>query len=178
VQPGPTTVDGGDGNDNLSVSFPNARIDGGPGDDYIGAVDGQTIVCGPGADTVFLNSSDRVGAGCAPHVGGLQRGAIVRVALRTRSLRITGGALDRRAIVTVTVRQPPRTARQPGRVLAQATRVVPAGPLRVNLRLHRAGVRALGDGRTRMVGLTLVTRSPSGDGDTERIGALGRVRQG
>ena len=145
---GPSTMDGGPGNDSLrSIGVRDLRMIGGDGDDrLIGLADGVTseIDCGPGADVTRIGVEDRPGAGCAPHV---------------TELRLTGritvtGRISAAATVTLTV-----LTRARERLASGTLRARRAGRLRRTLR--QTGIL-----RSSNVVVRITTRGGAGDRGT------------
>lgn len=126
---GPMALDGGPGNDVLTVRHdgPYATLPGGLRPGMAAPV---TVVCGPGADRWSAGPYDLVGDGCAPTLTG------VTTATVSRAFR--EGALTAAASGTVTLWRLNDWG-QPRERIAQGAFGASSGPLGVSLRRTRAG---------------------------------------
>ena len=155
---GPSTMDGGPGNDSLkSIGVRDLRMIGGDGNDrLIGLADDvvSEIDCGPGADVTRIGVEDRPGAGCAPHVTELRLAGRGRIAVT--------GRVSAAATLKVTV-----LTRAQERLASGTLRARRAGRLRGTLRQIRPS-------RSANVVVRITTRG--GGGDRETVSYATRLR--
>ncbi len=156
--PGPYTVDGGDGDDEISLQHrgPGMKLSGGEGDDRLYATATGpapvAIECGPGADRWAAYPRDTPGDGCAAHLAG--------ITTKTVSRRFREGALTARAAGSVTLKRREGKSGFGKETVARATFSTAPGPLRLTLKTR-------GRFRPRLrVFVTIVTRTATDRGET------------
>jgi hypothetical protein len=172
---GEVRVDGGDGDDQLVILGESAAADviGGAGDDNIFTAEsgGNRVDCGAGADRTDPDFDDQLGAGCAPHLGGLKvKGRVAHYDKRSNRLRFTDGRLTRAATVKFTVYRAANDRRR--EAIASGTLTLKAGKLRGALRVTGGGAARLRKTpRISVYVKTVVTEKGSRDRETNFFAA-------
>jgi hypothetical protein len=161
---GPYAVDGGAGDDRISLRHrgPGMTLSGGDGDDALfTAADGADPVaftCGPGADHWLAAPRDTPGDGCAAH--------LAPITTRTVSLAFREGALSSPGSGSVTVkRRAGRSGIERERIARGVFERVKAGPLRLRLKRTSAGRRWLRRKPHLPVFVTILTRTGADHGE-------------
>src|SRR5262245_44570911 len=172
---GEVRVDGGDGDDELVVFGESAaaNVFGGLGDDSIFTADagGNRVDCGAGADRTDPDFTDRMGSGCAPHLGGLKvKGRFAHYDKSANRLRFTDGRPTRAATVKFTVYRAANNRQR--EAVASGTLKLKAGKLRGALRVTGKGAARLRKSpRMSVYVKTVVTEKGSDDRETNFFAA-------
>lgn len=167
--PGPYTIDGGAGDDLISLMARGSGMTliGGAGDDRLYATVGGrapvSIVCGPGADRWGATPRDTPGDGCAAHLAGITP--------RTVSRAFQEGALTGPASGSVTLTR--REGFSSFETVARGVFTARPGPLRVSLKRTRAGTRRLRRTPRLPVVVTIRTRTGADGGEVAFRSRLG-----